>query len=203
MKEWPPALRNTDVNAEHWEYHAEGAANIVVRYVGPNIWPFYNAHGNGEFMALRIPKVVNDKEAQHMPYADKFLSNVITHLLPAWSLPCMRRIDTDDTWYDFLATLAQKCEQHRPTARLNSHMDTKSSYIWVIRDDSRPPLHSHSRIVIEIKVCVPIHAYCSLSADLYLVCPQPVFHANNVYLSINYRNCTSYLNMGAMAATTY
>lgn len=167
MNEWPPALQSANMDVAHWAYHAEGAANILVRYIGPHVWPFINTHGDNAALVLRIPKVVNDADAQHTPRPDEFLSRVITNLLPAWSLPCMRKIDIDDTWYDFLTALAKKCEPCRPKERLNSQMNTQSLCIWAMRDHSRPPLHAHSPIVIEIKVRLLRHAHASLNVAFY------------------------------------
>lgn len=147
---WPPLLASASMDPAHWTYHAEGAANILVRYVGPHMWPFYNTLGGEEVMVLRIPKKIHASDVRQVPDADTFLSQVLVHVLPSSSLPCMRRLDMDDTWLPFLQALAEKCEPARPMYRKSAEgMDMSTPHIWMMRDDSRPL--PESRLVVEIK----------------------------------------------------
>lgn len=150
MEAWPPVLASASMDPAHWTYHAEGAANILVRYIGPHVWPFYNTQGADEAMVLRIPKKIHASDARQVPEADTFLSQVLVHVLPSSSLPCMRRLDVNDTWLPFLRALAEKCEPVRPMSRKSAEgMDMSTPHIWIMRDDSRPL--PASRLVVEIK----------------------------------------------------
>ena len=77
-KDWPPFLNSASVNPAHWEYHAEGAANILFRYKGPRVWPFCNTQGGGEVCILRIPKVIDAPDARDTPLADEFVEHVLS-----------------------------------------------------------------------------------------------------------------------------
>lgn len=157
-KDWPPFLNSASVNPAHWEYHAEGAANILFRYKGPRVWPFCNTRGGGEFCILRIPKVIDAPDARDTPLADEFVERVLSKVLPRSHLPCLRRIQTNDAaWHALLQQLALGCEPHRPVARQRQgRMDVYTPYIWVMRDDSRPYPNAASdtgaNFVVEIKV---------------------------------------------------
>ena len=147
---WPPVLSSASMDPAHWAYHAEGAANMLVRYVGPHMWPFCNTLGGDEVMVLRIPKKIHASDAEQVPAADIFLSQVLVHVLPSSSLPCMRRLDMDTSWLPFLQALADKCEPVRPIFRKAAGgMDMSTPHIWMMRDDSRPL--PQSRLVVEIK----------------------------------------------------
>ena len=69
---WPPVLSSTSMDPAHWAYHAEGAANMLMRYVGPHMWPFCNTLGGDEVMVLRIPKKIHASDAEQVPAADYF-----------------------------------------------------------------------------------------------------------------------------------
>ena len=123
---------------------------MLVRYVGPHMWPFWNTLGGDEVMVLRIPKKIHASDAEQVPAADIFLSQVLVHALPSSSLPCMRRLDMDTSWLPFLRALADKCEPVRPIFRKAAGgMDMSTPHIWMMRDDSRPL--PQSRLVVEIK----------------------------------------------------
>lgn len=123
---------------------------MLVRYVGPHMWPFWNTLGGDEVMVLRIPKKIHASDAEQVPAADIFLSQVLVHVLPSSSLPCMRRLDMDTSWLPFLRALADKCEPVRPIFRKAAGgMDMSTPHIWMMRDDSRPL--PQSRLVVEIK----------------------------------------------------
>ena len=123
---------------------------MLVRYVGPHMWPFCNTLGGDEVMVLRIPKKIHASDAEQVPAADIFLSQVLVHVLPSSSLPCMRRLDMDTSWLPFLQALADKCEPVRPIFRKAAGgMDMSTPHIWMMRDDSRPL--PQSRLVVEIK----------------------------------------------------
>ena len=123
---------------------------MLVRYVGPHMWPFWNTLGGDEVMVLRIPKKIHASDAEQVPAADIFLSQVLVHALPSSSLPCMRRLDMDTSWLPFLQALADKCEPVRPIFRKAAGgMDMSTPHIWMMRDDSRPL--PQSRLVVEIK----------------------------------------------------
>lgn len=123
---------------------------MLVRYVGPHMWPFWNTQGGDEVMVLRIPKKIHASDAEQVPAADIFLSQVLVHVLPSSSLPCMRRLDMDTSWLPFLQALADKCEPVRPIFRKAAGgMDMSTPHIWMMRDDSRPL--PQSRLVVEIK----------------------------------------------------
>ena len=123
---------------------------MLVRYVGPHMWPFWNTLGGDEVMVLRIPKKIHASDAEQVPAADIFLSQVLVHALPSSSLPCVRRLDMDTSWLPFLRALADKCEPVRPIFRKAAGgMDMSTPHIWMMRDDSRPL--PQSRLVVEIK----------------------------------------------------
>ena len=52
---WPVAVNAEQLDARHWTYLAEGGKNLLLRYTGPDVYPFVNIQ-DGRRMALRIGK---------------------------------------------------------------------------------------------------------------------------------------------------
>ncbi|WFD27991.1 hypothetical protein MNAN1_002999 [Malassezia nana] len=151
---WPPSLHDAAWRIEDWHYVAEGAANVVVGYRGPAVWPFVDVQGSGATLALRLPKKMTDgantTAYQNTPPTDVFIDRVLSHLLPRESLPFLRRIPLTSATQRFVQALAPKIESDRPDhRRAHSQIHVSSPYIWAMRDLSQA---THpGGLVVEIK----------------------------------------------------
>lgn len=155
MTTWPlPQMRFApDVTfvEEHWAYLAEGAANIVLRYVGPASGPFVFDGGTKQ-VALRIPKVQFKQPQRSTLPNDVYIENVLTKLLGSDTLPTLCRIPCDENVRKFLKGMSIKCEPMRPPdRRKSSAMDLQPICIWATQDLSST-CTQEAQLVVEIKV---------------------------------------------------
>lgn len=151
---WPPSLHDAAWRVEDWHYVAEGAANVVVGYRGPAVWPFVDVQGSGATLALRLPKRMTDgtntTAYQSTPPTDVFIERVLSHLFPRESLPFLRRIPLTGATQRFVQALAPKIESNRPVhRRAHSQIHVSSPYIWAMRDLSQAA--DPGDLVVEIK----------------------------------------------------
>lgn len=135
-----PAL-DADVvwNASHWTYVAEGGANIVVRYTGPQVKPFASDRGP---LVLRVAKT----GARRSPLQpDEMIDNVWSQVFPRDHLPMVQRVQIrrtcevsgDNAQTQFLMALDGRIADARPANRKNAAVDCNAEHIWAMRDESQ------------------------------------------------------------------
>lgn len=160
MAGWPPTLDDVPWVPDHWTYLAEGAANVLLRYVGPSQWPFVARDEKGtQLLALRLPKRQYKRPACQTVPVDEYIDKVISRVLPKESLPVLRRIPHDVNNEPspglrvFLCDVAQRCEPRRPESRRKAgEIDVNTKAIWATQDLCGSAADAPPRLVVEIKV---------------------------------------------------
>lgn len=141
---------------EHWVYLAEGAANVVLRYVGPASSPFVS-EGGAKQVALRIPKVQFKQPQCSLLPNDVYIDTVLTKLLGTDSLPRLCRIPSNKNVLRFLEGMSAKCEPMRPPdRRKSSAMNLQPTCIWATQDLSGTGFQK-PQLIVEIKVRGSMH----------------------------------------------
>lgn len=137
---------------QHWTYLAEGAANVLIRYIGPETEPFVSFNGTNR-IALRLPKVQYNCLPSKTLQPDIFIEKVLSKLLPIDTLPTLYRIPNENEMHSFLREIKSKCEPLRPLSRQKTgSIDPDAPYIWATHDLVNVP-KAKTGLVIEIKVC--------------------------------------------------
>lgn len=135
MSAWPPPLDDVVWDAEQWTYLAEGGANMVLKYIGPHVWPFVDTHECRGVIGLRVPKHGPGVKAANPIPQDEFTERVLSNILPKECLLYMRRVDMTPALHSCLDQVAARCESQRPAHRRDgSSMDTAVPVIWAMRD---------------------------------------------------------------------
>ena len=169
MPEWWASLdlSRASWDPDDWMYLAEGAANLLCRYVGADQEPFIR-HSNGdvELLVLRIAKH-NPGKAIAVLDPQEMIENVFAHLIPRSYLPDLKRVSIrkadgtldSDAQQQFLERIAQRCEVDRPVKRrMTGCIRVDAPHFWVMPDLSRSMAPGIP--VFEIKVCPALHQLC-------------------------------------------
>lgn len=176
---------------QHWTYLAEGAANVLIRYIGPETGPFVGFNGTYR-IALRLPKIQYNRPPSKTLQPDIFIERVLSKLLPVDTLPVLYRIPNENEMHSFLREIKSKCEPLRPASRRKTgSIDPDAPYIWATHDLSNVP-DAKVGLVIEVKVC--LFANMSPNVDIYLM-DQPRSLLNE---SIHATACCGYIKQASL-----
>lgn len=161
MPEWWSSLdlNHASWDPDDWAYLAEGAANILCRYVGVGQEPFVRqSDGDVEVLVLRIAKH-NPGKAIAVLDPEEMVESVFAHLIPRSYLPDLKRASIrkadgtldSNAQQQFLERVAQRCEADRPAKRrANGCIRIDVPHFWVMPDLSRSM--TPDTPVFEIKV---------------------------------------------------
>ncbi|PWN38020.1 uncharacterized protein FA14DRAFT_170767 [Meira miltonrushii] len=175
---WPIPVNADQLDARHWTYLAEGGKNLLLRYTGPDVYPFVNTR-DGRRMALRIGKSsrqqLNDKGASISSEPSSSSSNIqqkggdeqeidseewqerilLPDLADAGSdelVPPLIRVESTKALNSFLRFIISKIEGLRPIERrLKTGIDADKPSEVFITEDLSAPIPNHPCLILEIK----------------------------------------------------
>lgn len=178
---WPVPVNAEQLDARHWTYLAEGGKNLLLRYTGPDVYPFVNVQ-DGRRMALRIGKSsrqqLNDKGASTSNEPSLSSSNDQNEsgdeqdidpeewqehiLLPDLAegeseelLPPLIRVQSTSNptaLLSFLRFIISKIEGLRPIERRRkTGIDADKPSEIFVTEDLSAPIPNHPCLILEIK----------------------------------------------------
>ncbi|MCO5556056.1 hypothetical protein L7F22_009600 [Adiantum nelumboides] len=178
---WPVAVNAEQLDARHWTYLAEGGKNLLLRYTGPDVYPFLNIQ-DGRRMALRIGKSsrqqLNEKgeSTSSEPSSSSANTKMVLQdeqeidpeewqkriLLPDFAdagsdkiLPPLIRVESTSkpaTLHSFLRLIVSKIEGLRPIERRRkTGIDVEKPSDVFITEDLSAPVPNHPCLILEIK----------------------------------------------------
>ncbi|KAF9112743.1 Inositol-pentakisphosphate 2-kinase [Mortierella sp. AM989] len=131
---------------EHWKYRAEGNANLVLQYIGPD--PRFKT----TLLRLRknSTKVVGPVNKNDISGESSFISKVISRLVGQEFVEQLIPVVLPS---DFLKTLAVAIDPFRPKNRLHKRIDCSQAVGFLALDHARfiKPSANHPTISVEIK----------------------------------------------------
>lgn len=172
---WPVAIDAEQLDARDWTYLAEGGKNLLLRYTGPDVYPFVNTQ-NGKRMALRIEKSsrqqLNDQgTSTSSAGAQDNAENEQVIDPEAWQeqilLPDLADVGNDDllpplirvqstsnptALHSFLRFIISKIEGLRPIERRRkTGIDADKPSDLFVTEDLSAPIPNHPCLILEIK----------------------------------------------------
>lgn len=178
--EWPVAIEAGQLDAQYWTYLAEGGKNLLLRYTGPDVYPF--VHADGRRIALRMTKTPRqalaessssavagqeaDKKARKeeesedgmaidaLEWQRTVLQPDLAQLNESSLLPPLMRAMESSAGQcrPFLRLIASKIEGLRPLQRRRvSGIDEEQPIDILITEDLSAPVPDRPCLILEVK----------------------------------------------------
>lgn len=178
---WPIPVKAEQLDVRHWTYLAEGGNNLLLRYVGPDSYPFVNGK-DGRRMALRIGKssrqqlnekgeststeaftssinaqqgAKDDDEIDPELWQERILLPDLADVADHQLLPPLIRVQSSSNpaaLQSFLRLIISKIEGLRPIERRRkTGIDANKPVNVFITEDLSAPIPNNPCLILEIK----------------------------------------------------